>query len=131
MIRIRRSEELVGSRQCADEGLGVLDVSGETSLPVTVHLAHSISSFVRGFRQRTWYCAPMGRRETSGSMARSGASILGKMKRKSVRTTSTPASRTRRRASFADSVTASRSNGIRLITHRVPGFHGLFSHNAK
>ena len=26
---------------------------------------------------------------------------------------------------------ASRSNGIRLITYRVPGFHGLFSQNAK
>ena len=30
----------------------------------------------------------------------------------------------------ADSVTASRSNGIRRMTSRVPGFHGLFSHSA-
>jgi len=34
------------------------------------------------------------------------------------------------RASAGVRVMASRSNGIRLITYRVPGFHGLFSQNA-
>ena len=49
----------------------------------------------------------------------------------SVLRTSNPPRRTKARASGGVSVIAFRSNGIRDITYRVPGFHGLFSHKAK
>jgi len=88
-------------------------------------------AYHRPFRQSTMYCAPAGNRASLASRGRSADSTRGKRKRKSVRSTSNPARVSSSRARGGVNSLASRSNGMRRMTSRVPGFHGLFSQKAK